>query len=123
MVRKSAVTQKKFLNFTSKEQTIYTDKDNQYFKYKTIRDFVKKQEASLPQGSKMIVRGMNILRETTLKGYNGEMMTDEQHEEYVKNKVKNTAGFEVYTNFTITVLEPSTEPSMFNQHKSKRGKK
>jgi hypothetical protein len=122
-VRKSAVTQKKFLNFTSKEQTIYTDKDNQYFKYKTIRDFVKKQEASLPQGSKMIVRGMNILRETTLKGYNGEMMTDEQHEEYVKNKVKNTAGFEVYTNFTITVLEPSTEPSMFNQHKSKRGKK
>jgi hypothetical protein len=123
MVKKSAVTEKQFLNFKSKEITYYPDTENGYFKQNKIREFYNKVKSTLPEGSKVIVRGMNIVRGTTLKGYNDDFMTDEQFEEYARGKVKDVEKFNVFKNFTVTVLEPSTEPSLFPQHKSKRGKK
>jgi hypothetical protein len=120
MVKKSAVTEKQFLNFKSKEITYYPDASNGYFKQNKIREFYNKVKSTLPEGSKVIVRGMNIVRGTTLKGYNDDFMTDEQFEEYARGKVKNVAKFNVFKNFTITVLEPSTEPSLFSQHKKNK---
>jgi hypothetical protein len=120
MVKKSAVTEKRFLNFKSKEMTYYPDTKNGYFKQNKIREFYNKVKSTLPEGSKVIVRGMNIVRGTTLKGYNDDFMTDEQFEEYARGKVKNVEKFNVFKSFTITVLEPSTEPSLFSQHKKNK---
>ena len=121
MVKKSAVTKKQFLNFKSKEITYYPDKANEYFTQNKIRNFYNKVKSTLPEGSKVIIRGMNIVRGTTLKGYNDDFMTDEQYEEYARGKVKDVEKFKVFKIFTITVLEKNTdEPSMFAQHKKNK---
>jgi hypothetical protein len=78
---------------------------------------VTKQTKDLPEGSKVVVRSLNILRDTTLKGYNNDFMDEDTYYEYAKGKVKDDTKFKYFRNFTITVKEPNRQGNMFTGRK------
>ena len=117
MVKKSEVKVKQFRNFISKQVTIYPDRDDQLFDYKQVKAYVTKQTKDLPEDAHVIVRGLNILRDSTLKSYGGDMMDEEVFYEYTKGKVKDDTKFKYFRNFTITVKEPNRQGNMFTGRK------
>jgi hypothetical protein len=113
MVKKDPVIEKVTQNFTRKSVTIRPDKKNQVFTYKQIKKYSDQVLKTLPENSKVIITGLNILRETTLKGYNDPMMEEEEFEEYTKGKTKEASKFDKFFNFTISVYEPNKKPNYF----------
>jgi hypothetical protein len=107
-MKKDAVVIKETNGFIQKSVTIRPDKENQIFQYKQIKAYVQEQKKKLPKGTKMIVRASNILRDTTLKGYDDDFMDEDDYDEYVKGKVKNIAKFKHFFNFTVTIIEPKS---------------
>lgn len=107
-MKKDAVIIKQSNGFIQKSVTIRPDEENQIFTYKQIKAYTEKQIKKLPKGTKMIVRATNILRDTTLKGYDDDFMDENDYDEYVTGKVKNTAKFKHFFNFTVTIIEPKS---------------
>jgi hypothetical protein len=74
--------------------------------YSQIRDYCKQVEKDLPKGSKMVVRGENIMRFTTLYStYGKKWDTDEAYDEYLNAAVQESDKFKVFYNFTISIKE------------------
>jgi hypothetical protein len=94
-------------NFIKKTVTIRPDKENQLFTYKQVKSYGEQVLKTLPKDSKMIVKGENILRDTTLKGYNDDFLSQEEYDEYAQGYVKDSTKFDKFYNFTITILEPN----------------
>jgi hypothetical protein len=94
-------------NFIKKTITIRPDKENQLFTYKQIKKYGEQVLKTLHKDSKMIVKGENILRDTTLKGYNDDFLSQEEYDEYAQGHVKDSTKFDKFYNFTITILEPN----------------
>jgi len=108
MVRKDPVTIIDTLNYRTKTVTIRPDKDNQVFTFKQVQDYSKKQMTKLSPNADVLITGLNILRETTLKGYENDFMTQHAYDEYLKGHVEDATKFDKLYNFTIRIRELKT---------------
>jgi len=92
-------------NITSKKITFAPEKDNQLLTYNQIKNYTESIKKKLPVGTKIIVRGMNMMRSTTLySSYSKEWPTDEQHDDYLEGKAQDVDDidkFNLFYNFTI----------------------
>jgi hypothetical protein len=109
MVRKDPVKEIITPNYIKRTITVRPDKDNQLFTFKQVKEFCEKKEKQLPANAKMVVRGLNILRDTTLKSYDDDFMNEDEYDEYSIGKNKDSSKFNKFFNFTITILEPNTQ--------------
>ena len=89
--------------FTKKTITIRPDKDNQLFTRNQIKDYCEKQMLKLGINDKMLVTGLNILRNSSLKGYEDDFMDDEAWNEYCNSKVRDGTKYDKFYSFTITI--------------------
>jgi len=64
-------------NYTKKTITIRPNKDDQIFTRKQIKTYCQKQKLKLGIDDRMVVTGLNILRDSSLKSYEDEFMDDE----------------------------------------------
>lgn len=117
MVKKELVSENKFNGFTKKEFVFRPDKKNQVFSYDMVKRIYNEFIKSLPKNSRNVVRGLNILGDTTLKGYNQDFKTVEEYDDYIKGKVTDETKFQFFYNITITVLEDTTTENMFTKRK------
>jgi hypothetical protein len=109
-MRKSKVIIKKTKNYTCKTITIRPDKDDQVFTFRQVSDYCAMMTKKLEKnGGQYTVTALNILRNTTLKGYNDRFDTQEEYDEYCKKKVKDASKFDIFYSFTITVREDNDE--------------
>lgn len=92
--------------YIKKSVTIHPDGENQLFSLDHIRKYCTEKMKGFKEGSNVVITAMNILRETTLKGFNDDFMTDDQYDEYMNNKVDDSEKFQFFHNFTITIREP-----------------
>jgi len=90
-------------NYTKKTITIRPDKDNHLFTRKQIKTFCEKKIKKLGKDDRMVVTGLNILRNSNLKGYED----DDAWDEYCKEKVHNGTKFDKFYEFTITIRQPN----------------
>jgi hypothetical protein len=107
-MKKDKVVIKETNGFVQKSVTARPDKKDQLFTFKQIKDYTNVQLKKLPKGSKVIVRATNILRDTTLKGYDNDFMDENEYDEYSKGKVADTDKFKHFFNFTVTLIEPKS---------------
>ena len=63
-------------NYTKKTITIRPNKQNQLFTRKQIKDYCQKQMLKLDVNDRMVVTGLNILRNSNLKEYEDDFMDD-----------------------------------------------
>lgn len=94
-------------NFTSKQITLGPPSKH-LLTYGQIREFCKNIEKNAPKGSKMVVRALNILKNTTLYStYGKKWDTDEEHIDYWQTMAEESGKFQEYFNFTITLKTPN----------------
>ena len=93
-------------NYKKTTITIRPDKDNQLFSRKQIKDYCEKQIAKLGKDVKVVVTGLNILRNSSLKGYEDDFMDDNAWDDYCESKVRDGTKFNLFHEFTITIREP-----------------
>ena len=92
--------------FTKKTITIRPNKDNQLFTKTQIKEYCQRQMQKLKFGDKMLVTGLNILRNSTLKEYQDDFMDDEAWENYLSAKaVKDRTKYDKFYEFTITIIK------------------
>ena len=101
MVKKDPVIEKVSLGFTKKTLTIRPDKKNQVFTYKQEKNYSEQVLKSLPRDAKVVITGQNILRDTTLKGYNDNIMSEEEYEIYTRGKVADDSKFDKFLYITL----------------------
>lgn len=90
---------------TVQEITYKTTKNNVFIKYPEVMKLAQHHEKMLKPGQKLIVRGLNILQDWTLKGYNDDMMTEDEYDEYARGKVKNHKKFSYFSSVTFSIRE------------------
>ena len=90
-------------NYTKKTWTIRPDKDNQLFTRKQIKEYCQKQMLKLGIDDRMTVTGLNILRNSSLKGYEDDFMDDDAWDEYCNSKVRDSSKYDKFYSFTITI--------------------
>ena len=106
LMQLGAVIIKDIGNVQSKQITLAPPQGH-LLTYAQIREFCKDAEKNLPKGSKLVVRGQNILRFTTLySSYGKKWDTDEQYENYLNGAVEESDKFKKFYNFTISVKIP-----------------
>lgn len=72
--------------------------------YKAVISYVEKKQKENPN-MRMLVRGMNILRATTLKGLNDLLMTEKEYAEYTNGKVEDNDKFKYFTSLQIVLVK------------------
>ncbi len=90
-------------NYTKKTITIRPNKQNQLFSRKQIKEYCEKQMQKLGIDDKMTVTGLNILRNSSLKGYEDDFMDDDAWDEYCNSKVRDSSKYDKFYSFTITI--------------------
>ena len=94
-------------NYKKTTITIRPDKDNQLFSRKQIKDYCEKQIAKLGKDVKVVVTGLNILRNSNLKEYaDDDFIDDEAWDRYCQSKARDCTKFNLFHEFTITIREP-----------------
>ena len=106
-IKKELVSTVTTIGFTKKTFVFRPEKENQVFDFKSAHKVYNKFLESVPENSKVVVRGLNILRDTTLKGFDDEFIDEDTYDDYTKGKVANVDKFKYFYNLTITVLEPN----------------
>ena len=106
-IKKELVSTVTTIGFTKKTFVFRPEKENQVFDFKSAHKVYNKFLESVPENSKVVVRGLNILRDTTLKGFDDEFIDEDAYDDYTKGKVANVDKFKYFYNLTITVLEPN----------------
>jgi len=94
-------------NYTKKTITIRPDKNNQLFTRKQIKDYCQKQMLKLGNDDRMVVTGLNILRNSNLKEYEDDFMDDEAWDRYCKSKARDSTKYDKFYEFTITIRQPN----------------
>ena len=90
-------------NYTKKTITIRPNKQNQLFSRKQIKEYCQKQMQKLGIDDRMTVTGLNILRNSSLKGYEDDFMDDAAWDEYCNSKVRDSSKYDKFYSFTITI--------------------
>ena len=116
MVKKDPVKEFVTPNYIKKTITIRPDKANQLFTYKQVKTYCEQVLKTLHKDSKMIVKAENILRDTTLKSYDDDFISQAEYDNYTQGKVKDATKFDKFYNFTITIREPNNA-SLFKPKK------
>ncbi len=106
-IKKELVNTVTTIGFTKKTYIFRPEKENQVFDFKSAQKVYNKFIETVPDNSKVVVRGLNILRDTTLKGFDDEFIDEDIYDDYTKGKVANADKFKYFYNLTITVLEPN----------------
>ena len=94
-------------NYTKKTITIRPNKQNQLFSRKQIKEYCQKQMQKLGINDRMVVTGLNILRNSSLKGYEDDFMDDDAWDDYCKSKVRDGTKYDKFYEFTITIRTPN----------------
>ena len=94
-------------NYKKTTITIRPDKDNQLFTRKQIKEYCIKQMQKLGIDDRMVVTGLNILRNSNLKEYEDDFMDDEAWDRYCKSKVRDGEKYDKFYEFTITIRQPN----------------
>ena len=94
-------------NYTKTTITIRPNRDDQLFTRKQIKEYCKKTNAQLGKDDRMVVTGLNILRNSNLKEYEDDFMDDEAWDRYCKSKVRDGAKYDKFYEFTITIRHPN----------------
>ncbi len=90
-------------NFTSKQMTLAPPKGRTMSRNQ-IKKFCEDLEKKLPKGSTMLVRAVNILKDTTLYSTYGKPWdTDEQWADYLAGMAEESDKFKEFYNFTVSV--------------------
>jgi hypothetical protein len=110
MVRRDPIKIFETPNYIKKTITIRPDKDNQIFTFKQVKDYVSKKMQDLPDGSLYNVTALNILRNSTLKMYAEDFMSEDKYEEYTRGKVEDNEKFDKFYEFTVTIREERILP-------------
>lgn len=93
-------------NFTSKQMTLAPPKGKTLTRNQ-IKKFCQDLENKLPKGSSMVVRSVNIVRDTTLYSTYGKPWdTNEQWNEYLNGMAEESDKFKEFYNFTVSVQIP-----------------
>ena len=90
-------------NYTKKTITIRPNKQNQLFSRKQIKEYCQKQMLKLGIDDRMTVTGLNILRNSSLKGYEDDFMDDDAWDDYCNSKVRDSSKYDKFYSFTITI--------------------
>jgi hypothetical protein len=106
-MRSDAIQTLKTANYTKKTITIRPDKDNELFTFNQIKTYCNDVEKTLGKNEKMVVKGLNILKDSTLRGYNDDFMSEDEWDEYCQGKVHDSTKFNLFYNFTIVVRSPN----------------
>ena len=56
---------------------------------------------------RMTVTGLNILRNSSLKGYEDDFIDDDAWDDYCKSKVRDGTKYDKFYSFTITIRQPN----------------
>ena len=84
-------------NYKKKTITIRPDKDNQLFTRSQIKNYCEKQIAKLGKDVKVVVTGLNILRNSTLKEYaDDDFMDDEAWDRYCQSRARDCTKFDKF---------------------------
>jgi hypothetical protein len=75
-----------------------------------VKDYVSKKIQDLPDGLAYTVTALNILRNSTLKMYNENFMSNEDYEEYAQGKEIDEEKFNKFYEFTVTIREERILP-------------
>ena len=94
-------------NYTKKTITIRPNKQNQLFSRKQIKEYCQKQMLKLGIDDRMTVTGLNILRNSSLKGYEDDFMDDDAWNEYYNSKARDSTKYDKFYEFTITIRQPN----------------
>ena len=94
-------------NYTKTTITIRPNRDDQLFTRKQIKEYCQKQMLKLGKDDRMVVTGLNILRNSNLKEYEDDFMDDEAWDRYCKSKVRDGAKYDKFYEFTITIRHPN----------------
>ena len=94
-------------NYKKPTITIRPDKDNKLFTRSQIKTYCNKQMQKLGIDAKMTVRGLNILRNSNLKGYEDDFMDDDAWDDYCNSKVRDGTKYDKFYSFTITIRQPN----------------
>ena len=118
MVRKDPVKIVNTPNYTKKTVTIRPDKDNELFTFSQIKKYCEDVSKTLSIDDKMVVKGLNILKDSTLKGYDDNFISDEDWNDYSQGKVKDSEKFNNFYNFTITIRSSNNviNKNIFNKN-------
>ena len=105
-------------NFIVKQATFKPEIKNTLVDYRHIEAYVKKLEAKMPEGTKVLVRAENILRTSTVTLFstykkNKNWLTEEEEEDYAGGQAEIADKLLKYFNFTITIYLPTEEKNMF----------
>jgi len=94
-------------NYTKKTITIRPNKKNQLFTRTQIKEYCQKQILKLGIDDRMTVTGLNILRNSSLKGYEDDFMDDDAWNDYCNSKVRDSSKYDKFYSFTITIRQPN----------------
>lgn len=93
-------------NFTSKQMTLAPPKGRTMSRNQ-IKKFCQDLEKKLPKDSIMLVRAVNIIRDTTLYSTYGKPWdTDEQWADYLAGMAEESDKYKEFFNFTVSVQIP-----------------
>ena len=90
-------------NYKKTTITIRPDKDNQLFSRKQIKEYCQKQISKLGKDVKVVVTGLNILRNEYA---DDDFIDDEAWDRYCQSKARDSQKFNKFHEFTITIREP-----------------
>jgi hypothetical protein len=120
MVKTELVSQK--IIGGGSRQTTYIfrpEQKTELFTYDDVKKIFEGFKNKVPNmgNPKFCVRALNILRDTTLKGFAEDFKTLDQYDDYVHGKVADMSKFLVFYNVTITVSQDVTpnETSLFRK--------
>ncbi len=100
-----------------KELTVKPNKQNQLFTYDQIKQFLDQKLPMISKDKKVIIRALNVLQDTTLKGYNDDsLITEDEYDSYLNGEVKDPQKFKHFFNFTISIRSDpeDAKPSFFH---------
>ena len=88
----------------NKKITLAPEKEGQVLTCKQIKNFVEAKKKDLPFGSRIVVRGLNILKDTTLySSYKNKWKSEQEWDDYLQGKAEEADKFKFFHNFTIDV--------------------
>jgi hypothetical protein len=87
------------------ETTYKTSKKSQVMKFSEVVKLAEHHEKQLKPNQKLVIRGLNIMQDMTLKGYNDDIMDENEYDEYARGKVKNFKKFSYFYSVTFSIRE------------------
>jgi hypothetical protein len=105
-MKQDEVIVKEYKTYITKTITFRPDSVDGAFSLDQTLKFANIQKKKLQTDkNKIIIRCLNILRDTTLCSYNGEVMDEQHYNDYLVGKVQDTTKFQQIKTITITIKE------------------